>query len=283
MPASALVTPTELILKPGESVALTPRTFDASGAEVALPGPATWTLESLKGTIADGKFTADAAPVAQAGVVKAAFGTIVGSARVRVIPDLPWSFDFEDGRETPPPQWANATGKFAVRDLDGSKVLVKLAENDFAFAKRCRPFFGSPDYSDYTVEADVRAMERRRLMGDIGIVAQRYQLVLFGNHQRLDLQPWQPEVARTVSKPFKFDKDIWYTMKLEVQSIDGGRIRARGKVWPKGQPEPPAWTIERIDPIGSRKGSPGIYADAPSRVGGGSELYYDNIKVYKNK
>jgi hypothetical protein len=126
-------------------------------------------------------------------------------------------------------------------------------------------------------------MERRRLMGDIGVVAQRYELVMFGNHQELHLQPWQPETARTVKTAFKFDKDVWYTMKLEVQTLDGSKVRARGKVWPKGQPEPQAWTIERVDPIGSHKGSPGIYADAPSRVGGGSELYYDNIKVYKNK
>ena len=34
-------------------------------------------------------------------------------------------------------------------------------------------------------------------MADVGIVAQRYELVLFGNHQRLELQPWQPETART--------------------------------------------------------------------------------------
>jgi hypothetical protein len=39
-------------------------------------------------------------------------------------------------------------------------------------------------------------------------------------------------------------------------------VRARGKVWPRGQAEPDAWTIERIDPIGSLHGSPGIYADA---------------------
>ena len=39
-------------------------------------------------------------------------------------------------------------------------------------------------------------------------------------------------------------------------------MRARGKVWPKGEAEPAAWTIERIDPIGNLKGSPGIYADA---------------------
>jgi outer membrane protein assembly factor BamB len=281
--ATVLVTPTELILKPGESIALTARAFDAKGVEVSLPGPPAWSVENLKGTIKDGRFTVDAAATAQAGLVKAAIGTQVGASRVRVIPDLPWSFDFEDGRDVPPPQWANATGKFAVRDLDGSKVLVKLAENDFAFAKRCRPFFGSPELSNYTIEADVRALERRRQMGDVGVVAQRYELVLFGNHQELHLQPWQPETTRTVKIPFKWEKDAWYTIKLEVQSLDGSKVRARGKVWPKGQPEPAAWTIERVDPIGSHKGSPGLYADAPSRVGGGSELYYDNIKVYKNR
>jgi outer membrane protein assembly factor BamB len=281
--AALVVTPTELILKPGETIALEARAFDAKGIPVAKPGEVTWTVEGLKGTIAGGKFTADSAATAQAGLVKATSGAISGAARLRVIPNLPWAFDFEDGREVPPPQWINATGKFAVRDLDGSKVLVKLAENPFAFAKRCRPFFGPSDSSNYTIEADVRAMERRRQMGDIGIVAQRYELVLFGGHQRLELQPWQPETQRTVRVDYKWTKDTWYTMKLEVQTLDGGKVRARGKVWPRGETEPAAWTIERIDPIGSMKGSPGIYADAPSQAGGGSELYYDNIKVYQNK
>ena len=276
------VTPTELILKPGETIALTVRAFDAKGNPVASPGAATWALENLQGTIADGKFTADQSTAGQAGLVKATVGSLSATARIRVIPDLPWTFDFEDGRDVPPPQWVNATGKFAVRDLDGSKVLVKLAENPFAFAKRCRPFMGPADLSDYTIQADVRGLDRRRQMGDIGIVAQRYELVLFGNHQRLELQPWQPEVERTVKVDYKWNSNAWYTMKLEVQSMGGGRVRARGKVWPKGETEPAAWTIERIDPIGSLKGAPGLYADAPSQAGGGSELYYDNIKVFKN-
>ncbi|HXW07009.1 MAG TPA: PQQ-binding-like beta-propeller repeat protein [Vicinamibacterales bacterium] len=279
-----LVNPTELILKPGESVALTARAFDDKGQELANAGEATWTLENLKGTVANGRFTADAAPVAQAGLVKATVGSLTGEARIRVIPGLPWTFDFEDGRDVPPPHWANATGKFAVRDLDGSKVLVKLAENPFAFAKRCRPFFGGPEYSDYTIEADVRSMQRRRQMGDVGIVAQRYELVLFGNHERLELQPWQPETSRTVRADYKWNPDTWYTMKLEVQNMGGGKVRARGKVWPRGEAEPAAWTVERVDPVGSLKGSPGLYADAMnSSPTGGSEMYYDNIKVYPNK
>ena len=281
--ATLLVTPTDLILKPGEAVPLTIRAFDASGRSVAAPAQATWTLEGLKGTVENGRFTPDASTGAQAGMVKATAGSLSALSRIRVIPPLPWTFDFESGGETPPAFWVNATGKFAVRDLDGSKVLVKLAENPFAFAKRCRPFFGGTDFSDYTIQSDVRAMERRRQMGDIGIVAQRYELVLFGEHQRLELQPWQPETQRTARVPFAWTKDAWYTMKLEVQNMGGGKVRARGKVWPRGETEPAAWTIERIDPIGSAKGAAGLYADAPSQAGGGSELYYDNIRVFANK
>ncbi len=281
--ASILVTPTEVITKPGAPLALTVRGFEANGAPLSKPGDATWTLENLKGTIANGTFTPDPAAGVQAGLVKAAIGSITGASRIRVIPDLPWTFDFESSGETPPAQWVNATAKFAVRALDGNKVLVKLAENPFAFAKRCRVFFSGPDYSDYTIEADVRAMEKRRQRGDVGIVAQRYELMLSGSHERIELQPWQPETQRTVRADFPWKADTWYTMKLEVQSLGQGKVRARGKVWAKGEPEPATWQIDRTDPIGSVKGAPGLYADAPSAAGGGSEIYYDNIKVYKNK
>jgi outer membrane protein assembly factor BamB len=163
-------------------------------------------------------------------------------------------------------------------------VLVKLADNPFAFAKRTRPFFGPTDFSNYTIEAEVRTRERSRRMADVGIVAQRYELVLFGNHQRLELQPWQPETTRTIRTESEWKPDTWYVMKLEVQTLDGGKVRARGKVWPKGSPEPQGWSLERVDPIGSVKGSPGIYADAMNAAPtGGSEIFYDNIKVYPNK
>ena len=283
-PATLLVTPTELILKPGESIDLSVRAFDAKGNSVTAPGSITWAVEGLKGTVTNGKFTPDAAAGGQAGLVKATTGGVSGAARIRVVPDLPMTFDFENAGDAPPSYWVNAAGKFVVRDVEGNKVLVKLAENPFAFAKRTRPFFGAPDYSNYTIEADVRSKEVRRQMADVGVVAQRYELVLFGNHQRLELQPWQPETQRTVKEDFPWQKDTWYVMKLEVQNLDAGRVRARGKVWPKGQPEPAAWTIERIDPIGNMKGAPGIYADVMNAdPKGGSEIFYDNIKVYRNK
>jgi outer membrane protein assembly factor BamB len=282
--ASLVVSPTEHLIKPGEPLQLDVRAFDAQGRRVSNAGAATWELEGLKGTIQNGRFT-PADGIGQAGLVKASIGSATGAARIRVVPDLPWTYDFEQHEGTaPPPYWINATGKFEIREMDGTKVLVKLANNAFAFAKRTRPFFGSTEFSDYTIQADVRSMELRRQMSDVGIVAQRYELVLFGNHQRLELQPWQPEVDRTVRVKFPWEKDRWYTMKLEVQTLDKGQVRARGKVWPRGEAEPEAWTIERIDPLGSLRGSPGIYADAlNSAPQGGSEIYYDNIKVYRNK
>ncbi len=75
---TALVTPTDVIVKPGESLPLSVKLFDANGNPVAGGADATWTLENLKGTVAGGKFVADAAAGAQAGMVKATVGAVSG-------------------------------------------------------------------------------------------------------------------------------------------------------------------------------------------------------------
>ncbi|MBI1791916.1 MAG: serine/threonine protein kinase, partial [Acidobacteria bacterium] len=123
---------------------------------------------------------------------------------------------------------------------------------------------------------DVFATEKRRQMGDGGVVAQRYALVLFGNHERLELQPWQPETARTVAKEFKWKSNTWYRVKLRVENLPGGKTRAQGKAWLASDPEPAGWMIERVDPIPNKQGAPGIYADATY------EVYFDNLKVAAN-
>ena len=209
---------------------------------------------------AAGRFTT-AGTAAQAGTVKATVGELSGSARVRVIPALPWKWDFETGAV--PPQWINATGKFAVREEGGAKVLVKLADNPFT--KRARVFMGGGHLANYTVEADALAHEQRRQMGDVGVVAQRYQLVLFGNSQKIELQSWQPETARTAHQAFAWKPETWYRLKLRVETEAAG-VRARGKAWPAADPEPEAWTLERLDPHPNLHGSPGLYADAPFEV-----------------
>lgn len=271
------VVPAELILRPGDRVNFRARLFDARGNFIREEKAAEWSLDRLKGAVAAGQYTAGAEAAAQAGQVKATVSGITGAANVRVIPPLPWAEDF--GSVEPaklPEHWVNAALKFQARDLEGNRVLVKTTEGS-SLLSRARAFMGPSDLHDYTVEADVRATERRRTVGDAGVIAQRYALVLYGNSQKLHLEPWQPETARTVTVPFEWKKDTWYRMKLRVENLPNGQVRARGKVWPVGGPEPDAWLVERTDPIGNRQGSPGIFGNALA------EIFFDNLKVYPNQ
>jgi hypothetical protein len=274
-PAHVQVVPADIAIKPGEIAQFHARLFDDKGLLIGEQS-ATWALEGIKGAVDAGKFTADSANQGQAGKVTATVGALKGAATVRVIPLLPWTDNFDALPQGPPPKhWINSTGKFQIREVEGNKILVKLADNPFT--KRARAFLGLPDWKDYTVEVDVNATEKRRQMGDAGVVAQRYALVLFGNHQRLELQPWQPETARTIAKSFAWKPNIWYRMKLKVENLPDGKVRAQGKAWPASETEPAEWTIERVDPIPNKTGSPGLYADAPF------EVFFDNLKVTWNR
>ncbi len=279
-PATAVrLVPADLNLKPGQAQRFRLDLFDANGNPVPITGGArpAWTLEGLKGTVSDdGTFTPDPAAGMQGGEVKATVGgSVTGSARVRVTPPLPLTQDFEGfSTEAPPVTWINATGKYDVKTFEDSKVLQRREDN--TLTRRARTFIGSQDMSDYTVEMDVRTTERRRQQGDVGVIAQRYVLVLFGNSQKVELQPWQPVPAMSATAPLAWKADTWYRVKLEVTNQKGGATRARAKVWPRGETEPAAWLVEKVDPIGHRSGSPGLYADAPFGA------YYDNIRVYPN-
>ena len=273
---SVQVYPTELILKPGDKVNFHVRLFDEQGRLIREETSATWSLDQLKGTISNGELTVPTDSTFQAGMVKATVGNLSGAASVRVFPPLPWSENFESmAPNSVPATWVNATLKFAVREMNGAKVLVKTTEGS-SLLSRARAYFGPSDWSNYTVEADINATQKRRQQGDGGVIAQRYALVLYGNSQTLHLEPWQPEIARTVTIPFAWKPDTWYRMKLEVQNLPDGTVRARGKVWLTSETEPSAWMIERIDPIPNRQGAPGIFGSALS------ELYFDNLKVYRN-
>lgn len=273
--AHVQVFPADLILQPGSAANLKVRLFDEQGRFIREEAGATWALDGIAGAAQSNRFTPAADRGAQAGYVKATVAGVTGATRVRVIPPPPMSEDFSSFAEDGVPKhWINATGKFGVRDIDGNKVLVKKTE-PVAF-KRTRAFIGPANWSNYTIEADVRATEKRRQMGDAGVVAQRYEIVLFGNKQRLELQSWQIEPKRTVAVPFKWKADTWYRLKLEVQNLADGKTRVRGKAWAVGEPEPQNWLIEKLDAIPNTQGSPGIFADAPN------EVFIDNIKVVSN-
>lgn len=267
------VFPYESLLSPGDTQSFSLKLYDASGDLVreAPASEAQWTVEGLSGDVAAGRYTAPASG-GSAGMVKATVDGVTGQARVRVIPPLPWTIDFESLAATPP--WWTANIKMQVTEFEGGKVLLR--PRDETVGRRAKVIMGSPEWSDYTVEADVFGTEARRQRGDVGLINQRYMLMLFGNNQELELHPWQAADEMGVQVPFEWAIDTWYHLKLRVENRSDGTTVARGKVWKRGDPEPEAWTIEKVDTIPHRQGAPGLYGD------GYSNVYFDNVRVYRN-
>lgn len=273
--AQVQVFPHESMLDPGQVQAFSVRLFDAKGVFIreAAANEVQWTVDQLAGTVdATGRYTAPTSGTA--GYVKATVGTVSGQARVRVIPALPWSMDFQG--MTAVPMWWQSQMKGLFREVDGSTVLVR--PRDDTVGRRTKFLMGRPEWSNYTVEVDVRGMVMRRQRGDVGLVNQRYVLMLFGNNEKIELQPWQAANEMTVSvEKFTWPADTWYRMKLRVENRPDGTTLVQGKVWPRDAAEPTAWTVEKVDRIPHRAGAPGIYAD------GISDVMFDNFKVYRNQ
>ena len=275
-PAVVQVFPYEVLLSPGQTATLKVRLFDAKGNFIREEPAAQWAVDQATGTVdSKGVYTA-AKSGSTAGFIKATVGGLTGQARVRVIEAPPWTFDFEKpASDQPPAWWVGGPTKVFQRTVEGvGNVLIR--PRDETVGRRAKVFLGQPNLSGFTVEADVRGREQRRQRGDVGLINERYGLVLFGNGQKLELHPWQAADEMTERVDFKWDPDKWYRMKLRVDH-EKGVARVRGKVWPADGPEPAAWTIEKVDKIPHVMGSPGIYAD------GISDVYFDNVKVYRNQ
>ncbi len=272
----------------------------AQGATTSAPKPATppppppaagpTKVGNLQGNMDQtGIFTAAASKQFEGGAVEATTGSVTGHARVRVLPPLPWQFDFEKAPEGKPPlTWIGAGGKFSVRDLKGNKVLVKLT--DIPLFARARTYFGSADESNYTVQGDVMVKEtvfdnggtKVRKAPDVGLINSRYVLELKGSNQTLGIHAWpaalprvetEPGLVTHIAIPFEWKADAWYTLKLTVQQ-ENGKALCLGKAWPKGQPEPAKWTLQLEDPTPNTHGSPGLWGFSNDH-----EIYYDNLVV----
>ena len=274
-PTSIQIVPTEVLAQPGGSLQFSVRAFNDEGAQVIGVKAAEWSLNGLSGTLDDnGKLTLEPSRSGQAGTVSAKIGDLQNSARVRVIPPLPWQEDFESIEEgKSPPHWVRATNRFVVREMDGNKVLVKPPAR--RGLHRSNVYTGPPNMKDYTLQVDLLGTKPKRNLPDMGLIANRYTLEMQGNHQRLQVLSWRSDLRMAKWIDFKWVPNIWYTMKMTVDIVDD-TAHVKGKVWAKDEPEPEEWTIIVEDPLPNREGSPGIYGYSPA------EIYYDNLKVWKD-
>ena len=109
----------------------------------------------------------------------------------------------------------------------------------------------------------------------MGLIAQRYTLDLMGASQQLQVRSWPPQVATHFSKtvPFQWNAGTWYRVVFEA-TTQGNDAVLRGKVWPRGMPEPDAWTVQAVHKDGNLRGSPGFFGNSKM-----SEIYVDNVMV----
>ena len=126
-------------------------------------------------------------------------GELKGYMKGRVLPGIPFMQDFEkfelnqDTSKPPPPAlpntvepptpfaypplpWNAARFKWEIREKDGTKALMKTIED--MRLQRGMIFINRPDLSNYTIEADVLSEGNKRKMSEIGIIDQRYLIVL---------------------------------------------------------------------------------------------------------
>jgi outer membrane protein assembly factor BamB len=267
------IVPAEVILKPGQEQKFTVNLFNGRG-QLVKSEPAKFVLNGPGEMRADGTFVAASAPAHTATIVKATVGDLEGEARIRVVPDLPWKFDFENGEV--PITWVGARYRNIIRDVDGDKVMVKITT--IPKGTRSQLLMGQDDHHDYTIQADVLGVPTAGKLPDTGVIAQRYTMDLMGDHQEIQIRSWTSQLDRfSKTVPFKWEGDTWYTIKFNAANQDGKAV-LKGKVWKRGTPEPEQWTIEAVDETPNTVGSPGLFGNAQV-----AEIYVDNVSVTPNK
>jgi hypothetical protein len=207
-------------------------------------------------------------------------GDVEGRARVRVVGELPWKFDFASGEI--PVTWVGARYRHVIRDVDGRKVMVKLTT--IPKGQRSQAVLGQDDLHDYTIQADVMGTLKNSeghttgKLPDAAVIAQRYTMDLMGEKQLIQIRSWTSQVKTRFSAevPFAWEPDTWYTLKFCAAAKDGKAV-LKGKVWKRAEKEPAQWTIEAVDEVPNLVGSPGLFGNAQV-----SEILMDNISVTPN-
>ncbi|MEY4386830.1 MAG: hypothetical protein RLY20_2113 [Verrucomicrobiota bacterium] len=298
------IIPSEVALHPGESSAFRLRLVDrdgfvyrdltnASGQLIWTPfiPPTAKVKSTMNGSFnTNGQLVASNAANPSAGAFRVYYSGIKGGAegyiRGRVMPNIPLKQDFDSFTlsETnaaegaafayPPLPWIGARFKFEVRERDGNKCLTKTIDNKFF--QRATVFMGTPEMKNYTIEADVLSDGNRRKMSEVGVIAQRYAIILKGNDQKLEINSNLERLR--VSTDFKWSPNVWYHLKARVDVAEDGTGVVRAKAWKKGDPEPDAWTLEVPHKTAHREGSPGLFGFAPQD----QRVYIDNIAVNAN-
>lgn len=302
------LTPWDVLLAPGDEQAYRLRLYNAAGQFLS-EAPAdkvTYGVSGLGNITNEGVFKASDKAKHGTSLVLCEYKGLSAEGRVRVIPPLPWSFDFDKADDVPL-TWVGGRVRYVIRDgKNDNKYIAKPIElptrpgaPTTKLGTRSRMWMGSHTLSNYTVQADIQlkdsddtetsedggdpegppAVASAIKLPTAGLINSRYTFALFGPNQEARLYSWCTHDKRTqavTSMPLK--ADIWYRMKLTVSPGENNESAiVQAKVWPRGEAEPGEWTLEFEDTFPNLQGSPGLFGDSKE-----AEFYVDNLTVTPN-
>lgn len=303
------VVPWDAIASPGDNLDYTVRLYDSMGNYIrnASADEVAFSVTGPGAITSQGAYSAPAEAAHECALVQCKVGEVKGSARIRIVPSLPWKFDFEDADDVPL-TWVGGRIRYVVREgNEGDHYIAKPTElptrpgaPTTKLGTRSRMWMGSPEMSNYTIQADVQMTVGKpgvegatdqaepefptesvggasATLPSIGLINSRYTFALFGPNQEARLYSWCTHDKRTqASLKMKLEPGKWYTLKLKTVP-QGDHALVMGKVWPRDEEEPDEWTLEINDEAPNLSGAPGLFGD--SKV---AEAYVDNIEVTQN-
>ena len=292
------VIPVEFSLKSGNSLAFKVFSLDKNGRRIEelkeglnwekwIPPTAKVQSEVDAEISSNGILVAEKDAKLSAGALRVTKDGISGFTRGRILQDLPYNENFEEGfslnqkssDDIPfsyaPLSWLGARMRWQVQDFQGNLVAGNTL--DRVLFQRAINFVGHKDMSNYTAEADVMTDGDRRTKSNIGLINQRYIFALIGNSQKLEVTSNYDRFRHSV--PFSFKTNIWYKLKTRVDILKDGTGMIRAKAWIKSSDEPEAWTIEVPHAVPHLHGAPGVYAMSPQSK---KKVYFDNLSINYN-
>lgn len=266
------IVPSEVLVAPGSKTKFQVRAYNSFGQIVASPN-VQYSLDGVGAIDASGTLTLPPGKEHRFLAVTAKAGELTSVARARVIPPLPWEFDFSDKKV--PITWIGAAYRHQPKELDGESLLVKVST--IPKGTRSQSWMGWTGLHDYTIQADVYSTTVDNQQASMGLVNQRYTLDLMAGG-KLQIRSWTPRLELRFAKTidFQWEPLKWYTLKFQSENKEGKAI-LRGKVWERGTPEPMEWSIEAADGTPNVVGSPGVFGNSSP-----AEFYIDNVRVYEN-
>jgi len=295
---SLQVIPAEFALKSGDSLAFKVFSLNENGQRIAeieeglswakwIPPTAKVQSKVDAEIRPNGILVAEKDATLSAGAIRVSKGDLHGVTRGRILQDLPYEENFEEGfsltqkssDQIPfsyaPLAWLGARMRWQVQELSGNLVAGNTL--DRILFQRAINFVGHKDMNNYTAEADVMTDGDRRTKSNIGLINQRYIFALIGNGQKLEIVSNYDRFRHSV--PFSFKTNIWYTLKTRVDILEDGTGMIRAKAWPKSAEEPDQWTIEVAHDTPHLQGAPGVYAMSPQSK---KKVYFDNLSIRYN-